>query len=72
MYLAAEDVDFLKYKKSLEKYRYNPFDTNTWKILYEVHVFEKYTITYKDGNSENVLIDDVYYLLDNEFNVIMR
>jgi hypothetical protein len=70
--LAAQDEEFLMYKNSLEKYRYIPLDTKTYKILYEAHIYEKYTITDDEGNSKNVLNNDVYYLLDDEFNVIFR
>jgi hypothetical protein len=70
--LAEKDEDYVKYKKGLEKYRYNPLDSKTYKILYEARIYEKYTITFNDGNTENVLNEDVYYLLDNEFNVIIR
>jgi hypothetical protein len=70
--LAGKDKDFIDYKKSLEKYRYIPFDSKTYNTFYEVHVYEKYTISDKDGNSQNILNDSAYYLLDKQFNFIFK
>jgi hypothetical protein len=69
---ASNDVEFIMYKKNLEKYRYNPLDTKTYKLLYEANVYEKYTITDSNGNSQNVLNENSYYLLDNDYNIILR
>lgn len=69
---ASNDVEYIMYKKNLEKYRYNPLDTKTYKLLYEANVYEKYTITDSNGKSQNVLNENSYYLLDNEYNIILR
>jgi hypothetical protein len=70
--LASQDSDYITYKNNLEKYRFNPFITNTFRVFYEVHVYEKFTISDINGNSKNILNENAYYLLDNEFNFIFR
>ena len=70
--LASQDKDYIEYRKNLEKYRFNPFNTNTFKVFYEVHVYEKFTISDINGNSKNILNENAYYLLDNDFNFIFR
>ncbi len=69
---ASNEVEYIMFKKNLEKYRYNPLDTKTYKLLYEAYIYEKYTITDSDGSTKNVLNENVYYLFDNEYNVINR